>query len=159
MQIKLKNGKAATEEACLRVQNALLCQLSKSFRNFVRDNDGALPESNIFKVRGKTDPGISINRFIPTDQILGERDQIESIPKKAYPVAWVEGGNYIFIDEEKNGGVFFWDHETGKTVKLASDFGLFLQLLEPFDIQKIQLQPGQVKKVWIDPEFLRQLKK
>ena len=38
-------------------------------------------------------------------------------------------------------------------------FGAFLDILEPFDIKTIQLKPGQVKKVWIDPEFLKRLKK
>jgi hypothetical protein len=47
--------------------------------------------------------------------------------------------------------VFFWDHELPeKPVELAANFGAFVELLEPFDIQTIQLKPGQVKKVWID---------
>ena len=101
-----------------------------------------------------------MNRFIPVREILKERTHIENIPDKAYPVAWAEGGNYVFVDEEKDGAVFFWDHEAPENiVKLAPNFGAFLDLLEPFDIKKIELKPGQVKKVWIDPEFLKRLKK
>ena len=29
-------------------------------------------------------------------------------------------------------------------------------MLQPFDVSKIELKPGQVKKVWVDPEFLRE---
>jgi len=35
----------------------------------------------------------------------------------------------------------------------------FLDRRKPFDINSVQLKPGQVKKVWIDPEFLKRIKK
>jgi hypothetical protein len=56
--------------------------------------------------------------------------------------------------------VFFWDHELpdGPT-ELAADFGSFLESLEPFDIRMVQMKPDQVKKVWVDAEFLKRLKK
>ena len=158
MKIQLNRGKAATNEACQALQVALGCELSESFRNFLRSNDGAEPETNIFKIADKNESGV--NRFIPVSEILKERARIENISKKAYPVAWAEGGNYVIVDEDKNGTVFFWDHEVPEDlVKLASSFGAFLDILEPFDIKKIELKPGQVKKVWVDPEFLKRLKK
>jgi hypothetical protein len=44
------------------------------------------------------------------------------------------------------GRCFFWDHEVPEPpTQLAPNFGAFLDLLEPFDIQKIELKPGQVK--------------
>jgi hypothetical protein len=93
-------------------------------------------------------------------EIMKERAHIENIPAKAYPIAWAEGGNYIFIDEEKSGAVFFWDHEVPEEItELAANFGTFLDLLDPFDINTIELKPGQVKKVWVDPEFLKRIKK
>ncbi len=99
--------------------------------------------------------------FIRTDEILKQRAYIaEEIPPEAYPVAWAEGGNYVFVDEGKGGAVFFLDHEIPEpTIKLASNFQGFLDLLEPFDIKTVKLKPGQVKKGWIDPEFLKQLEK
>lgn len=158
MKIKLNKGKAATNEACVALQTALGCELSNSFRSFLRNNDGAEPATNIFKIADKSESGV--NRFIPVTEILRERTCIENISKKAYPVAWAEGGNYVIVDEDKNGTVFFWDHEKPEDiVQLAVSFGAFLDLLEPFDIKKIELKPGQVKKVWVDPEFLKRLKK
>jgi len=54
----------------------------------------------------------------------------------------------------------FWDHELpDKLTKLAGSFAAFLELLEPFDPDSIQLKHGQVERVWIDPEFLKKLGK
>jgi hypothetical protein len=146
MKVKLKNGRPAAEGMALTLEHALGCRLSDSFKGFISSRDGAKPETNIFKINEQNDSGV--NGFIP------------DIPAKAYPVAWAEGGNYVFIDEGKNGAVYFWDHEAPQSVtELAANFGAFLDPLEPFDINTIELKPGQVKKVWVDPEFLNRLKK
>jgi hypothetical protein len=101
-----------------------------------------------------------VNEFIPANEILEERNYIENIPDKAYPVALASGGNYVFIDEHKNGAVFFWDHELPEDItELAPSFGAFLDLLEPSDIEKVVLKPGQVKRVWIHPDFLKLIQK
>ena len=158
MKIRLKNGKRAREAAIAAIESSINCVLCNSFKVFVQENDGAEPETNIFTVRRGQESGV--NRFIPAAEIPAERTRIENIPEKAYPFAWAEGGNYVFIDEAKNGNVFFWDHENPEAVTfLASDFRAFLDLLEPFDAASIQLKPGQLKKAWIDPEFLKRLKK
>ena len=74
-------------------------------------------------------------------------------------MAWAEGGNYVFVDEAMNGAVFFWDHEIPEEpTKLADNFQAFLDGLQPFDVKSIELKPGQVKRVWVDPEFLKKLK-
>jgi hypothetical protein len=55
--------------------------------------------------------------------------------------------------------VYFWDHEVlDDPVELAPNFDAFLDLLVPFDSSAIQLKPGQVNRVWIDPDFLKKLK-
>lgn len=157
MKIRLKNGKGASEERILSLEATLGCRLSDSFRNFLQTHDGAEPETNRFRINEKNSSGV--NRFIPVREIQRERTRIENIPRGAYPIAWAEGGNYVFVDEDKGDAVFFWDHEIpDKPVKLASGFDAFLELLEPFDIKTVQLKPSQVKKVWVDPDFLKTLK-
>lgn len=142
----------------LALQTALGCQLSDSYKSFIRVHDGAEPETNIFRISEKNESGV--NRFIPVSEIFKERARVKNLPMSAFPVAWAEGGNYVFVDEDRDGAVFFWDHEEPeKAVKLAANFGAFLELLKPFDIKTVKLKPGQVKKVWIDPEFLKRLKK
>jgi hypothetical protein len=121
-------------------------------------HDGAKPESNIFQIGTSNSAGI--DRFIPLSDILKERSCIENLPATAYPVAWVSGGNYVYIDEAKNGAVYFWDHEEPWNIcNLAPSFSEFLELLRPFDEASVQLKPGQVKRAWVDPEFLKRLKK
>lgn len=157
MKLKLQGGRAASEQNVLALETRLGCKLSDSFRKFLQANDGAKPETNIFRISDNNECGV--NRFIPSDEVLKERSYIENIPPKAFPVAWAEGGNYVFVDEGKNGAVYFWDHETAEVTELASTFGDFLNLLQPFDITTVKLKPGQVKRVWVDPDFLKRLKK
>ena len=141
----------------MAVEAVLVCPLSDSFKTFLRFNDGAVQDTNIFKIGDNNECGV--NRFIPLDQIPKERTHIENIPKNAYPVVWAEGGNHVSIDEDRGGAVFFWDHEEPeKFTELASNFGSFLDILEPFDVKKVTLKPGQVKKARVDPEFLQRLK-
>jgi len=158
VKIKLKNGKSASEDSIHELEAELGCSLSESFRAFVRANDGSSPETNIFKINEKNESGV--NAFIPIRDIANEQNRIENLPRKAYPVAWAEGGNYVFIDEGNRGRVFFWDHqEPENTTQIAESFGAFLALLEPFDVKSIELKPGQVKSAWINPDFLKHLKK
>src|SRR5437588_6280854 len=132
MKIKLHNGKPVSEESILALEIALGYRLADSFRAFVRTHDGAKPETNIFKISATNESGV--NRFIPLNEIQKERTRIEHLPRRAYPVAWAEGGNYVLIDEDRNSAVFFWDHEVPEVpAKLANSFDAFLDLLEPFD--------------------------
>ncbi len=158
MKVKLKNGKQGLEEATLALEGVLGCRVCNSFRSFLQTQDGAQPETNVFRISASNDSGV--NRFIPVAEIGRERSRIENLPRTAYPIAWAEGGNYVFINEDRNGAVFFWDHELPEeTIELAGSFGDFLDLLQPFDISAIELKPGQVKRVWVDPEFLKKLKR
>jgi hypothetical protein len=158
MKIKLTEGRAASQEAIAALEAELGCWLSDSFKAFVQTYDGAKPETNFFKIGDKNESGV--RRFIPVDEIRDERAHIEYFPqKKAYPVAEDGLGNYVFIDEGKDGAVFFWDHyPSEESIQLATNFAAFLGLLDPFDIKSIKLKPGQVKRVWLDPEFLKCLK-
>lgn len=64
------------------------------------------------------------------------------------------GNEYLMAHE---GSVFFSDHETGDTRRVAESLPAFLSALGP--APEIKLKPGQVKKAWIDPAFLEQQKR
>jgi hypothetical protein len=158
MKVKLHEGRRASEDAVLALEVTLGCRLCDSFRSFLLAYDGSVPETNTFRISDCNDGGV--NGFIPVSEIQGVRRYIENLPRRAYPVAWAECGNYVVIDEDRSGAVFFWDHEIqGEPIELAPNFGFFLGLLEPHDITTIPLKPGQVKRVWVDPGFAERFRK
>jgi hypothetical protein len=61
------------------------------------------------------------------------------------------GGNYFTTRED--GAVWFWDHETDDLVSLASSVSEFVTHCA--DPAPVELNPRQVKSVWIDPEFAK----
>lgn len=155
MKLKLTNGRSARPANIEKLEREIGEALPSSFLEFIRQHDGAEPETNICKIRGTNDLGF--NGFIPVREIPDERANIENLPSTGFPVAWAEGGNYVFVDAA-SGAVYFWDHEQPTPpVQIASDFAAFVEMLEPFDPGSIKLRPGQVKRVWIDPDFLKSL--
>src|SRR5271170_848465 len=144
MTVKLTCGKTASQQEILALETELNCRLSDSLKMFLQEHDGAEPESNIFRITDNNECGV--NQFIPCGEMLKERNYIENIPPNAFPVAWAECGNYVFVDEGQKGVVCFWDHETAEITSLAASFGDFLDLLQPFDISTVKLKPGQVKR-------------
>ena len=120
-------------------------------------NDGAEPETNFFKISDKNES--EVNGFIPVKKIAEEIQAIGDPPDGSYSIVWAEGGNYVVVNEADAGAVFFWDHERiDGMARLTSNFRSFLDILEPFDVNSIELKPGQVLKAWIDPDFLKEIK-
>jgi SMI1 / KNR4 family (SUKH-1) len=157
MKVKLSKGRAASESDIAALEQRLGVPIALEFVRFVLENDGAVPETNIFKI-GETNNESGVNGFIPVKEIIKEMSRIKNLPKNAFPVAWAEGGNYVFINQCENGTVFFWDHEQPDDItRLANSLYSFLELLEPFDMSTIELKPGQVKKAWIDPDFFKSI--
>jgi hypothetical protein len=63
-------------------------------------------------------------------------------------------GNYFTI--RADGAVWFWDHETDDLVLLANSVSEFVvHCTDP----PVELRPGQVKSVWIDPAFAKSIGK
>jgi hypothetical protein len=76
---------------------------------FLGAHDGAKPATNVFRISDNNESGVT--GFIPVSEIQKARAFIENIPRRAYPIAWAEGGNDVFVDEARNGAVFFGDHD------------------------------------------------
>jgi cell wall assembly regulator SMI1 len=155
MSIGFKSGHSLSEAEVRAIEGALGVELPPDYREFVVLQDGAEPDTNIFSVGNGNDSGV--NRFIPLRETHSERRYIDDVSVEFLPVAWAEGGNYVCLDLRR-GGVFFWDHEEPSgDLKLAEGFSQFLEMLAPFDVKNVELNPGQVRKVWIDPDFLKGL--
>lgn len=154
MTISFRTQGRASEQDIAILEEAIRQPISHGFREFVMSLDGAEPDQNSFSVNEELESGV--NEFIPVRKIVSERANIENIHDSCYPFAWAEGGNYLLIDEGRQGAVFFWDHEVpDQEHKIADSFKDFLDLMQPFDPASIQLAPGQVRSAWIDPDFLK----
>lgn len=158
MRLELANGSPASKEDIAFLEQKLRTPLPADLVAFLQLYDGAEPEPNIFKIGATNAAGV--NGFIPAGDIPREAQYVENLRAGSFPIAWAEGGNYILVDAASGGAVFFWDHEIpDSTTKLADSFPSFLDLLEPFDAKTMQLTPGQVISAWVDPDFLKALKK
>ena len=85
-----------------------------------------------------------------------------TIRRATNPAAFRNGARVIAEDESgnafvarPNGCIAFWDHETGELTDLAASWEVFVEGCAP--AQTVQLEPGQVKSVWIDPTLAREL--
>jgi hypothetical protein len=62
-------------------------------------------------------------------------------------------GNHFTV--KKDGGMWFWDHETDDLICLASSVPKFVIHCE--NPSTVELSQNQVKSVWIDPEFAKSI--
>ena len=157
MKVQMKRGRQAQSVDIDRLEQEIGGALPTAFLDFVREHDGAKPDINIFKVGNGNECGV--NGFIPVREILVARAHMGDLPSTTFPIAWAEGGNYVYIDVATAGAVYFWDHEQPTRLELAPDFSAFIDQLEPFDPRSVQLKAGQVKSSWIDPDFLESLQR
>lgn len=156
MKIGLSGGNKASEKDIAALEAVIGRRLDERFRMFIDGNNGAKPEDNSFPVNGVSHVG-GVTEFIPIEHIIREREYISDITTGAFPFASSECGNYVILDQIQGGSIFFWDHEIeGGLSKLAENFDVFLNMIEPFDISKIQPASGQVRTAWIDPDFLKE---
>lgn len=156
MKIKLREGSAASQDDIKVLEKFIGEPLLAEFLEFVAENDGAEPESNEFKI-GDTNAS-SVRCFLPVKDIVEEAQHIENLPEKSFPIAYDSFGNYVFINQAAGGAVFFWDHELpDDIVELAPDLNSFLNSIEPFDIESIEIDPSQVISAWISPDLLEKI--
>ena len=156
MTVRMSGGQTCSSELIVELERQLGFSLPSAFREYVATNDGAKPDCNTFKVG--VDNAAGVNRFIPVSEIHGEMQYLEPLGSRSFPIAWADGGNYVLIDMDSGGSVYFWDHELrDNRFKLTDGFDEFLELLESFDLNSVQLKPGQTISAWIDPEFLNNL--
>jgi hypothetical protein len=125
----------------------------EKFKKYLQEFNGAQPRANVFSIDEKNESGV--NKLIPVSQMIEEQKYLENV----FPIAWLEGGNYVVVDFDKNASIYFWDHEEPENpTLLGSDVYDFLSKLKPFDPDSVELKEGQVESAWIDPDFLKSLK-
>jgi len=145
-------------------------KIPQDYLDFLEIHNGGIPEANMFNIPN-TNNGNTISEFIGVEGIISEKKRMMSrLKSKVIPIAYAGGGNLICISlEEGFSGVYYWDHELesnegeppswANMFFLSKSFSEFLNMLNKFDPSSVRLKPGQVKKAWIDPEFLKQVQK
>jgi hypothetical protein len=158
MAIRMKGSRPVSAGDIVALEHALGLKLPGQYREFLLQYNAATPETNVFDIPGGSNQS-AVNKFIPIEGLLSERKNVDGVACRFLAVAWAEGGNYVCLDLDSGGEVFFWDHERpSDELRLATNWNAFVEMLCPFDVSTIELKPGQVKKVWVDPEFLRDLR-
>ena len=148
MAVKLEKSSPATESEIAEAEKQLGEKLPADYRSFLLEFNAAIPEDNVLG----EDLAVSVERFIPVAKIATRTENVDGFPSDAVPIAEASSGNFVYF-KKGSPSVFFWDHEIDRDKKLASSFSEFLDALRPFDIDSVQLKPGQVKSVWVDPDF------
>jgi SMI1 / KNR4 family (SUKH-1) len=148
MNIRLDSCTPATSEDLLEAECDFGALFPADYRAFLLRYNGAIPEENV----SRDDPNINVIRFLPLSISIKQRHLIEGFPINGWPIAEAPSGNYVYIRNDSL-SVFFWDHEIDQDKKIAGSFGEFLDSLEPFDSDSIELKPEQIKSVWVDPDF------
>lgn len=175
IQIKIPNSKI--DPADIDILEAMIeKQLPNDYLQFLLTFNGGKPESNEFLIPDqKNAAGVDLFYGLLKkkewgDLLLRRAELIERVPKDILPIGDASCGNVVCISLQSNtfGKVFFWDHELeadegeaatfSNLFKIGNSFTDFFENLKKFDTSQVQLKPGQVKRAWIDPEFLRSLK-
>ncbi len=150
MSIIIPTTRAASADSIANLEKEF-GRLPESYLLFLKEHDGAKPEDNVFNLSERNSAGVE--RFVPISESIGVRDAVEGFPRNMLPIAWATGGNFVYLNPA-SGAVYFWDHENDSTdMKLADSFEGFIAALKRFESEQIKLKPGQVKKVWVNPNF------
>lgn len=159
--MKIKIGNADTRpssEQISTLEASLGTRFTSEYLSFLAEHNGAVPDANIFRISDRNSSGVS--RFIPVEKIAYEANLLDGEVSSAFfPIAYAEGGNYVCLPlNSSQDGVYFLDHEIpglASLTRLAGSLRDFLEQLQPIDRAEVRLKPGQVKKAWIDPNFLK----
>jgi len=148
-----------TAEQISSAEAALGTKFTVEYLDFLLKFNGAVPDANVFRISDQNSAGV--NAFLPIEKVPYEASLMDKdVAADFFPIAYAEGGNYVCmpLSSSKNSGVYFLDHEIPgleSLTKLAASLDDFLDLLRPIDRNEVKLKPGQVKKAWIDPSFLK----
>ncbi len=168
----ITRGKAIDVEAIDNLQAICGLFLPKDYTSFLKEFNGGIPEPNIFEKEGKKEVSLSVNTFfgIGLDSINDICIQLnelkERIPQGCLPIARAEGGDILCLNlaNDNYGQIFLWEHERelecnsiSNMEKLALTFDELLHKMKPYSPEDVDMSKYEVKNVWIDPDFLKEL--
>ncbi len=163
MTVNIKQGKKISKDDIFSFEQRNGVKFPNDYREFLIESNGGVPETNEFDIPGSNN-GSGINEFLSIEELESIKKSLgERLLPNAWVIAYAEGGNYLCLVVGENEGVYFWDHELeakeGQSASwdnmflVTDNFADFLFSLRKFDINKVELKPGQVQKVWVNPDF------
>ncbi|RPF54169.1 SMI1/KNR4 family protein [Aquisalibacillus elongatus] len=172
--INILSNKGFNENELVAFSEKVGYELPDDYIEFLRKHNGGYVEDSVSTYYRHGE-----QKFILTSMFgLGSEDdlftQFESfknrIPNTCISIGRDAGGNLVCLNlsQFKYGYVYFWDHEEelnyedGKiTINdlyfIADSFKDFLNSIERYTINESDLEGYEVKEVWIDPDFLKEL--
>ncbi len=171
--INIVSNKGFNENELIAFSGKIGYELPKDYIEFLRHHNGGYVKNSISSYSENGN-----QKFILTSMFgLGSDDDLISqfetyknrIPNTCIPIGRDAGGNLVCLNlsEERYGYVYFWNHEEelhyeeGKiTINdlyfIAETVNEFLNSIERDDLKESE-KGYKVKKVWVDPDFLKEL--
>ena len=160
-----KSGKLLNISDIIQLEKRIKLKLPKDYCEFLLEYNGGDPESNIIYFKGNS---LSINYFfgLGVDSLYDLEKtyfQVKNrIPKYCIPICEVEGGNLLLLNYKKS-SIYFWDHEEESNklkhlTKISNNFKNLLDIIQPFDIESVNMDNCEVLEVWVDPDFLKEVR-
>ncbi|KNE20710.1 SMI1/KNR4 family protein [Virgibacillus pantothenticus] len=153
-------------------ENKLGTNLPVDYVSFLKEKNGGTPEPNILELSTGEINSISITDFfgVKLEEINDLNSQYNiykgRIPRNNIPICRVEGGNIVCLNVEDK-TISFWDHDIelikeelkprNPLIYIAESFNDFLESIKPYNTED-EMDDYKVKNVWIDPEFLKEIK-
>lgn len=162
LEVNFKRRASAQAKDIEVLEQELAFPISEKMGEFLLIYSGAVPEDNIFDLSHGKSAGIQ--KFIEIAQIPFERKNIapwergiELSPLPGtYPIAYLEGGNYLYVDETGGGEIWYFDHEVeGRGEFLSRSIEEFCSQVRPFSGVDIVFDKPRVLSVEINHELLK----
>lgn len=173
--INIVSNKGFNENNLIEFTRKIGYTLPNDYIEFLHNHNGGYVKGSISNYYKNGD-----QKFILTSMFgIGTNDDLVSqwetyknrIPNSCIPIGRDAGGNLVCLNlsEDKYGYVYFWDHEEELNYEIEKitindlylikqSFKEFLDSIERDNLEDSELDGYKVKKVWIDPEFLKELK-
>ncbi|MGA3282912.1 MAG: SMI1/KNR4 family protein [Verrucomicrobiota bacterium] len=172
MAVQIVKPNKVVDSAVIREFEAVIgAKLPGDYQMFLLTFNGGKPESNEFPIPDQQNAA-GVDLFYGLlekskwGDLLSRRTALtDRVPKDVLPIGDASCGNIVCLSLQPKtfGQIFFWDHELeaeedepatfSNLFKIGDSFTNFLENLKKFDASQVQLKPGQVKRVWGNPDF------
>jgi hypothetical protein len=170
--IKFEVQPPLTDAMVARAEEQLGVELPAAYLSLLRIQNGGYT-SDAFRAHPAPEPTSWAADHVVFDSMFGIGDSDQGVLRTPYllnewgmPEGLVlltgDGHWWIALDYRQSGSasppsLVWYDNEVGEDIQLAPDFTSFVEGLrseDDFASVDVELEPGQVRRAWIDPDLL-----